>query len=156
MVESKYAKNLVKKPIREAGVRPYPITGRQVPTMTYMSNDQVPGSNMYVEFGWIWKIPEPNPQVLEHSHDYDEIILHIGTDPNNPEDIGGEVEFVVDGEKLTIDRTSALFVPKGLKHGPLTWKRVDRPHILMTMIIGAGTLAQARPGGIVANSKQST
>jgi hypothetical protein len=121
--------------------------------MTYMSNSQVPESNTYIEFGWIWELPEPNPQVLEHSHDYDEIVLHIGTNPDNPEDLGGEVEFVVGGEKLIIDSTSALFVPKGLKHGPLTWKRVGRPHILMTIIIGAGSLALARPGGLEVKTK---
>lgn len=153
MPESKYAKNLVKKPLREAGIRPYPVKGKQTPTMTYMSNGLVPGSNVYIEFGWIWKVPEPNPQILEHSHDYDEIVLHLGTDPDNPEELGSEVEFVVGGEKLVIDKTSALFVPKGLEHGPLTWKRVDRPHILMTMIIGAGTLEQAKPGGYSGKKK---
>jgi len=54
---------------------------------------------------------------------------------------------VVGGEPLIIDKTSALFVPKGVKHGPLTWKRVDRPHIQMTIILGAGTLAESAPGG---------
>jgi len=152
MLESKYASNLVKKPIREI-VKPYPVKGRQIPTMTYMSNGLVPGSNVYVELGWIWKVPEPNPQILEHTHDYNEIVLHIGTDPDNPEELGGEVEFVVGGEKLTIDKTSALYVPEGLKHGPLTWKRVDKPHLLMTVMIGAGTLEQAKPGGFSVKTK---
>ncbi len=112
-----------------------------------MSNDLVPGSNLYLEFGWIWEMPEPNPHIFEHTHDYDEVVLHIGSDPNNPEDLGGEIEFVVGGEPLIFDKTTALFVPRGVKHGPLTWRGVNRPHIEMAIILGAGTIEQAVPGG---------
>jgi len=148
MAESKYGKYLIKKPIYEVGVTSgRGVKGRHSPTMTYMSNELVPGCNMYIEFGWIWDMPVPNPHIFEHSHDYDEIVLHIGSDPNNPEDLGAEIEFVVGGEPLIVDKTSALFVPKGVKHGPLTWKRVDKPHLQMAMVLGAGTLAQSAPGG---------
>jgi hypothetical protein len=148
MAGKKYGKNLVKKPAREVNVTVLgKIKGREYPTMTYMSNDLVPGCNVYIELGWIWDMPEPNPHILEHTHDYDEVVLHIGSDLNNPEDLGAEIEFMVGGEPLIIDRTSALFVPKGVKHGPLTWKRVDRPHIQMAIMLGAGTLAESAPGG---------
>ena len=147
MRESKYEKYLIKTPIREVG-RNVVVKGRQLPAMTYMSNELVPGSNVYVEFSWIWDVPDPNPLIFEHSHDYDQIVVRIGSDPNNPEDLGAEVEQVVGGEPLTVDRTHALYVPKGLKHGPITWKRVDRPLIEMTIVLGAGSLEQARPGGI--------
>jgi hypothetical protein len=142
---AKYGKYLVKKPAREVGGGK--IKGRQHPTMTYMSSDLVPECKVYLEFGWIWDMPEPNPHIFEHSHDYDEIVLHIGSDPGNPEDLGAEIEFVVGGEPLKIDKTAAIFVPKGVKHGPLTWKRVDRPHIQMAIVLGGGTLSQAAPGG---------
>ena len=88
MPEKSYAKNLVKVPIREVSGKKQ-IEGRTIPTLTYMSNDQVPGSNMYIEFGWIWDVPKPNPHILEHLHeDYDEIVLHIGCDPVKPEELG--------------------------------------------------------------------
>ena len=144
-METKYGKYLIKKPVRE--VTAEEVKGRQRPTMTFMSSDLVPECDVYLEFGWIWDMPEPNPHIFEHTHDYDEIVLHIGSDPNNPEDLGAEIEFVVEGEPLKIDKTSALFVPKGVKHGPLTWKRVDRPHIEMAIVLGGGTLAKAAPGG---------
>ena len=148
MAGKKYGKNLVKKPAREVKVTvPGKIKGREFPTMTYMSNDLVPGCNVYLELGWIWAMPDPNPHILEHTHNYNELVLHIGSDLNNPEDLGAEIEFVVGGEPLIIDKTSALFVPKGVKHGPLTWKRVDRPHIQMAIMLGAGTLAESAPGG---------
>lgn len=142
MTESKY---LVKKPIYEAG--PPGVKGRQIPTMTYMCNDLIPGCNMYLEFGWIWAMPEPKTHIHEHVHDYNELVLHIGSDPDNPEDLGGEIEFVVGDERLSFDSTSAIFIPKGVKHGPVTWKKFRRPHIQMAIVLGGGEFTESAPGG---------
>jgi hypothetical protein len=142
-----YSKNLVKVPMREvaAGLN---VKGRTNPTLTYMSNELVQGSNIYIEMGWIWAMPEPNPHIFGHSHDdYNEVVFHIGADPQNPEYLGAEIEFVVGNQPLTIDKTSAIFVPKGVKHGPLTWKKVERPHLQMAIVLGAGNLDEANPGG---------
>jgi hypothetical protein len=147
MSKHDYSRNLVKVPKREvaAGLG---IKGRTNPTLTYMSNELVPGSNVYIEWGWIWEMPEPNPHIFEHSHNkYNEIVLHIGADPFNPEYLGADIEFVVGNDKLTIDKSSALFVPKGVKHGPLTWRKLEKPHLQIAMVLGAGSLMEANPGG---------
>ena len=138
-------KLVVKKPAYEV-IPKFEVKGR-VPAMTLMSSNLVPGTKMYVETGWVLGMPDPNPHIGEHAHDYDEIILHIGTDPNNPEDLGGEIEICMDGKPIVINSTSGIYVPKGLKHGPLVWKRFDRPHLELTIMIGAGTLEEADPGG---------
>jgi hypothetical protein len=91
--------------------------------------------------------PVANPHIAEHAHGYDEIVLHLGGDPGNPEDLGGEIEYYVGGQPLTFDTTTAVYITKGIKHGPLTWKRLDMPHLLMPIIIGAGTIAEAAPAG---------
>jgi hypothetical protein len=117
--------------------------------MTFMSNDLVPGSDTYIEIGWIYEMPEPNPHIHKHDHNYDEIVLHIGSDPDNPEYLGAEIEFVVGGEKIVINKTSALFIPKGVEHGPLTWKKVEKPHIQMVVMPGAGTLKESNPAGYI-------
>jgi hypothetical protein len=151
MKNSDHEKYLVRKPLREVGRNSPARTRafRTVPGMTYMSNDLVPGSNTYIEMGWIWDMPDPNPHIHEHvNEDHDEIILHIGNDPDNPEDLGAEIEFCVGGQPLVFDKTTALFVPKGVRHGPLTWKRVSRPHVELTITLGAGTLSEAMPAGI--------
>jgi hypothetical protein len=147
MASRDWEKNLVRKPAYEVGGTR--VRGRQGPTMTLMSNDLVPGVNTYLEVGWIWDMPDPNPHIFEHTHRAGcrEIVLHIGSDPNNPEDLGAEIEFVVEGQPLVFDTTSGLYVPEGVKHGPLTWKRLTRPHLQMAIILGAGTLAEANPGG---------
>ncbi len=149
MAGSGYAGNLVKVPAREVNAVEG-IRGRTNPTLTYMSNELVPGSNIYIEMGWIWEMPDPNPHILGHYHeDYDEVVLHIGADPHNPEYLGAEIEFELGGEKLNIDKTSALYVPKGVKHGPVTWKGVTAPHIQMAIVLGAGDISQANPAGYV-------
>jgi hypothetical protein len=139
----------VTEPLREVSVPGIDLVkGRTYPTLTYMGRNLVPAANDYLEFGWIWEMPDPNPHIFEHVHrDNDEIVLHIGSDPHDPEDLGAEIEFVVDGETLVINKTSAVYIPKGVKHGPLTWKSFTRPHIQMTIILGAGTLGKAAPGG---------
>ena len=147
MPKVNYDKYLVKKPVYEVGVQAVgKHKGHQVPSMTYMSNALVPDSNTYVEVSWIYDVPTPNPYVFEHAHNYNEIVMHIGSDPENPEALGGEMTIEVEGQPLTFDRTTALFLPKGTKHGPLTWKKVTRPHIEMTIMLGCGDFAKAMPG----------
>jgi hypothetical protein len=146
-IEKKFnaRKYFVNKPAYEV-VPVEDVKGRR-PAMTLMSNKLVPGSNMYIETGWVFGMPDPNPHIHEHVHDYDEIIIHLGTDPQDQEELGGEIECMVDGQPLIINKTSAIYVPKGVKHGPLVWKKYQRPHLELTIMIGAGSLAEADPGG---------
>ena len=146
MTKNSYQQYLVKKPRYEVGDNQV-IEGRQNPTMTFMSNDLVPDSETYIEIGWIYEVPKPNPHIHRHAHDYDEFVIHIGTDPENPEELGAKIEFVVGEDKLVIDKTSALFIPKGVEHGPLTWDSVERPHIQMVVMPGAGTVKDSNPAG---------
>ena len=146
MAEGKYGKCLVKKPAREVGAGSG-IKGRTIPTLTYMSNDLVPGSNTYIEVGWIYDIPDPNPHVLSHSHDYDEIVIRIGADPDNPEYLGAEIESYLGGEKLISDKTNALFIPANAEHGKVKWNKFEKPHILMSIMLGTGNFEEANPAG---------
>jgi hypothetical protein len=146
MAKVDYNKYLVRKPVYEVGIAAVGQRGHQAPSMTYMSDALVPGSNTYVEISWIYDVPEPNPYVFEHAHNYDEIVMHIGNDPENPESLGAEMTIEVEGQPLSFDRTTALFLPAGTKHGPLTWQKVTRPHIEMTVMLGCGDLKLASPG----------
>lgn len=139
MNESQYRKYLITKPLRvflDSSANSRPVKGRTSPTQTYMSKELVPGANVFVEWGWIYHMPEPNPWLRKHLHPNDEVVIHIGSDPNNPEDLGAEIEAEMGDEKLIIDKTSAWYVPKGVPHTPLTFKKIERPIIEMTIIIG--------------------
>ena len=135
-----YEKYLVRKPIYEAfgGTK-----NRQSPTMTIMSNKQVPGCNYYMEPGWIYGIPEPNPSLHEHVHDYDEIVMHWGGNYKQPQVLGGEIEFYVGGQSIIFNTTTFLYIPKGTPHGPVIWRKFEYPHMQCAMMIGSGEAGEA-------------
>ena len=143
MAKINYGKYMVTKPAYEIGGG---VKGRQSPVMTYMSNRLVPGCNKYVELGWIYAMPEPNPHISEHTHDYDEIVLHLGGDPANPQALGAEIEYYVGGQPLTFDTTTALYIPRGMRHGPVTWKKFKKPHIAMSIILGPESTGESWSG----------
>ena len=138
-------KYVVDKPVYE--VLPVEEVLGRPNAMTLMNNTLVPGSHTYIETGWVMAMPEPATHIFEHVHDFDEIVIHMGSDPTNQEDLGGEVDFYIDGEPVTITTTSAVFVPRGVPHGPITWKKFSKPHFQLTVMLGADTLADADPGG---------
>lgn len=82
----------------------------------------------FTETAWVW--PKSDKIVMEeksHSHPFEEIVTLFGTDPENPKDLCGEVEFWMDDEKYTITQSVIIYVPKGIMHCPLIFHRVDRP-----------------------------
>jgi hypothetical protein len=64
-----------------------------------------------------------------HRHPCAEILYFIGGDPMNFKEFGAEVELVMgeEGEKHIINTTTWVYIPKGVLHCPLTFKRVDKP-----------------------------
>lgn len=68
-----------------------------------------------------------------HVHKSAEILMHIGTDPDDPLDLGGEIEFCMgpEMEKHTITRSTLVYIPPNFIHCPWTIKRVDRPFIIV-------------------------
>jgi hypothetical protein len=99
----------------------------------YLDSNVAPGA-FYMEC--VWVLPRPagtgpagarRVGTESHSHDYDEVIAFFGTNPDDPHDLGAEVELWLGDEKHIITKSSLVFIPAGLKHCPLTFLRVDRP-----------------------------
>ena len=131
MDRSKYDKYVVYVPKKSAPDAPYP-------SLTLMSNELVPGSNIDVMFNWVTNKLEMDPEKpISHAHDYDEMIINIGTDPNDPEDLGGEVVGFLGDEKHTLNKTSAVYIPRNVEHGVAGFNRFDRPYIQMAIKLGA-------------------
>ncbi len=70
-----------------------------------------------------------------------EVIIFLGSNPDDPYDLGGEIEFWLEDERYDLTRSCFIWVPRGMKHCPMAVKRVDRP------IIHLGS--SVRPGYIV-------
>jgi hypothetical protein len=89
----------------------------------------VPGCSLFAGCEILWGLPGGKPVSIEipHSHDFDEVIGFGGTNRNYPRELGGEIEFLMGGEKHIITKTCLIFVPKGVNHCPVTFNRIDTP-----------------------------
>ena len=77
-------------------------------------------------------VPVPKPILMvdkPHNHDFDQFLCFFGSNPTNLFDLGAEIEVVLgkEGGKHIVDTTSIVYIPKGLIHCPVTFKRVDKP-----------------------------
>lgn len=101
----------------------------EIGTLLYrLDEKKVSGIPFFTDCAWVW--PKPDDIVMEaesHSHDFDEIITLFGTDPEDPQDLCGEVEFWLGDEKYTLTKSCIIYVPKGLKHCPTIFRNVKRP-----------------------------
>ena len=62
-----------------------------------------------------------------HTHDSDEILGFYGSNPDDPFDLGAEVELFIEGESHIITKSSLVFLPGGMEHCPLYVNKVDKP-----------------------------
>jgi len=74
---------------------------------------------------------------VPHRHDYEEIFLFLGTNPNDTTDLGAEIEFWIgegaEQEKIIFNTSSSIYIPPGTVHFPQIWRNVIRP--VMTIVI---------------------
>jgi hypothetical protein len=141
-MNSKYEKYVVRNSIPPDPDMNWGIPEMGVPELYHllMTSGPIKESNTMVEFSWITKdsvfgVTEDKPP---HIHDCDEIFMFIGSDPENNDQLGAEVEFWMgEGERTEIikmNTTGLVFVPKGLLHLPLFFKNVKQP--VLWIVIG--------------------
>jgi mannose-6-phosphate isomerase-like protein (cupin superfamily) len=107
--------------------------GSSVAGTRLLDLDKVEGS-FYTDFAWLWKGSAKGNSEVEHSHDFDEVIGFIGTKgQKRPHDLGGEMEVWLAGEKHLINQSCLIWVPRGLKHCPIRFNRVDSPILFFTV-----------------------
>ena len=125
-----------------SGVTPEQQKGRKYATLGFLDGTTFPGCNEYQVF---WMGPEPygvygNKQWGEifhgpHEHKYPEVFMHLGTDPENPFDLGAEVEMHVgpEMEKHVITKSTIICLPANFAHGPWRVLKVRRPFLVVTV-----------------------
>ena len=98
--------------------------------LLYLGDDVIKGS-FYVDCGWFWpEMTEDKDRARAtkpHSHPYSEVVALIGTDPENPTDLGGEAEMWLGGEKHIVNKSCLIYLPAGLEHGPFVQTSMSRP-----------------------------
>ena len=96
--------------------------------LLWMDTNVVPGA-FQMNMSWYHSAPDMRPLYGhdEHSHDFDELIGFIGSDPEDPYDLGGVVEVGINGELHRLTKSSIIFLPANLKHLPLSILSLERP-----------------------------
>ena len=117
MPETKYGKYLKTHPIEAAPFGPvFSFSGEE---------DFQSDFSMFAIY-----VTKPNlMEETAHSHDFDMYLVFCGSDPANMDDPGAEIElsFGEEEEKHVITSPTTVYIPKGLTHCPLNFKRVDKP-----------------------------
>ncbi len=123
---SKYIVTEIKKDLELPPPPPdMPLSASKTIRTLYLDNDVVEGA-FYMECAWFSKgVGGGGPP--PHTHDFDEVLGFLGSDPSDPRDLGGEVELWLGDERHILTRSCMVFVPKGLKHCPLIIRKADKP-----------------------------
>jgi len=96
----------------------------------------VPASTVFGAYSWVSPVGEETFWVHEHIHeDFDEILVWMGNDPENPQDLGGDLYMTIDGERHVVSSTGAVYIPKGTYHCPLGFEKVDRPFTFIAITL---------------------
>jgi len=137
MTESKYGKYIVSELTTDRFDAEYNARYAQWATRVLWMDDRVVDGAFQMNCSWYLRPPaEKMPEGSGHTHDYDEILGFFGSNPDDPHDLGGEIEFWLEDEQHILTRSSLVFIPKGMKHCPLRIRRVDRPIFHFSTVTG--------------------
>jgi hypothetical protein len=117
LVTGKYANHIVRKPVEKG------VFGPQL--MYYGDTD-------YKSDFTLMFLRVTEPVLMEdspHAHDFDMYLYFLSFDPNNFEDLGADIEIGLGKEQEIHKITSpcSVYIPKGLIHCPLNFKKVTKP-----------------------------
>jgi hypothetical protein len=129
MAATKYGKYFVKEPIL--------TRGGFFPVVIANGAKDYEGAEFSLRVHYI---TEPGVLVKEpHSHDFEQFYFFIEADLANIKEFKAEVEFSLgeEGEKHVIDVPTTVHVPAGLVHGPMNFKKVERPIIFIDALLSA-------------------
>jgi hypothetical protein len=145
MAEKKYQKYVLKEP----KVKFSPRKPASNPTFG-LSEELVSGFHkLGCNFNFVGVLA---PSVLAdppHKHNCDELLFFISTDPENPVDLGGEVEIALgeDWERHVVTTSGVVCIPKGVQHCPIYMRKVDRPFYFGHLLMAGSYGSSATPEG---------
>jgi len=98
-------------------------------------DDHVIEGAPFVNTAWYFK-PEPDI-ILAHTHDFGEVVGFFGSDFQNPYDLQGEIEFWLEDEKYILKSSCYIYIPKRIKHCPMSVIRVEKPifHLSLATVV---------------------
>jgi hypothetical protein len=124
MKESKYAKYFLTEP----ELRNKPKIQMSNPS-AYVDSALHFGSQANFSMAWRY-IKEPMLfDRIPHSHEFDEFLCFLGGNLEDIFDFDATIELSMgeEGEVCLIKQATVVYIPAGLVHTPLTFKRIDKP-----------------------------
>ena len=136
---TKYGKYVIKKPVAIGGYGP---------EFVYMGEKEYK-SNFTIMF---LRITAPTlMEEFAHSHDFDMYLYFMSFDPENMGDLGADIEIGLGKEqeihKITTPTT--VYIPAGMVHCPLKFKRVDKPVLFVHCTLAPKYVKE--PGKVIKN-----
>jgi hypothetical protein len=125
MDKSKYGKYIVTDVSKFKMESPLPPHPNVDSNYLFMNDDAVKGSYFF-RATWFWGTPGERRRG-SHVHEWDEVLGFLGSSRKDVHDLGGEIRFWIEDEEHVLTKSSLIFLPKGVRHGPLQIKRVDTP-----------------------------
>ena len=108
-------------------------------------------------FGEVCWITKPFSRDSFFKHESDELLVFIGGDVGDHENLNAEIELWIENDKITLTTTSIVFVPAGAAHGRITVKNVKKPVFHYTCHLNTDTYTElpaeaSAPAGTYAGS----
>ena len=102
--------------------------------LLWMEDSMVPGASMYMECLWLWEGETTSGTTEQpHVHDFDEVIGFLGTDKEHPHKLDARIEIFLGDETHYLTKSCLIHIPAGMKHCPLTFRKVNRPVFFFTL-----------------------
>jgi hypothetical protein len=97
--------------------------------LTWMFGKDLEGLNANIAWGFFSRPGIWHRGVDSHTHSADEVLIFLGTDPNNMDYLGAEIEIDLgkEHERHYIDKPSAVVCPARFPHAPIVTRWTDRP-----------------------------
>jgi hypothetical protein len=118
--------------IKEDSIIPDVIKG---PVFGLRGARQIPEAN--ANFGWIYIVKPLFIDRVPHTHDGDEYLFFLGGQvPDSFSTFDAEIDFYFgeEQEKYVITEPTVVFIPKGLLHTPLNFRKINKP-LLFGMLL---------------------
>ena len=123
----KYVLNKLILPMPQGSPESIKNYERYAKRILWMDGNTTPGA-FQLNASWYKK---PNMYIIDeavdktvaffkpHVHEVGEIVAFFGSDPEDQENLNGEIIFYLGEEKHVITKRTLIFIPAGLEHGPL-------------------------------------
>ena len=123
--KSKWGKNFIFEQEKDNKAHP---PGSFPGTMLIAADGRnIKGANFHFGCCWWAGAVTESETYGPHIHDDDEILGLFGSNPDDPFNLNAEVDFWIEDEKYTITRSCVIYIPAGIQHCPMWYRKVDRP-----------------------------